>query len=100
MPASEPDSAPMSDPTELGELIVYLARTSRLTPAEATRVVHEVLEYMRETPEEFIRRRHLQLQAQGQSNSEIFELIAHELSQRRFRAPTLTERQIRRVIYG
>jgi len=100
MPASEPDSTPMSDPTELGELIAYLVRTSRLSPAEATRVVQEVLEYMRETPEDFIRRRHFQLQAQGRSNSEIFQMIVQELTQRRFRAPTLTERQIRRVIYG
>ena len=79
----------MPDPSELGELIAYLARTSRLAPAEATRVVNEVLAFMNETPEDFIRRRHLGLQSQGLSNSEIFLQIATELAQRRFRAPEL-----------
>jgi hypothetical protein len=94
------DSHPMSDATELGELIAYLARTSRLSPAEAARIVNEVLEFMNETSEDFIRRRHLQLQSQGHSNSAIFQRLASELDQRRFRAPRYTERQIRRVIYG
>ncbi|HWK75410.1 MAG TPA: hypothetical protein VNQ81_14120 [Povalibacter sp.] len=90
----------MSDQTELDELIAYLVRTTRLTPAEATRVVHEVLSFMDDTPEDFIRRRHRTLQAAGCSNSEIFSRIATELTQRRFRASELSERQIRRIIYG
>lgn len=90
----------MSDPAELGELIAYLARSSRLSPSEASRLVQEVLEFMNETPEEFIRRRHLQLQTQGLANSQIFRELATELRARRFRAPELSERQIRRVIYG
>jgi hypothetical protein len=90
----------MSEPAELGELIEYLVRSSRLSPAEAARLVNEVLAFMSETPEDFIRRRHLHLQAQGWSNAAIFERIAHELEERRFRAPGYTERQIRRVIYG
>jgi hypothetical protein len=90
----------MPDPTELGELISYLARTSRLAPAEAERVVNEVLAFLHETPEDFIRRRHLQLQSQGHSNSAIFRQLADELMQRRFRAPAYSERQIRRIIYG
>jgi hypothetical protein len=85
---------------ELGELVTYLARSSRMTVAEARRAVDEVLAFMNETPEEFVRRRHLALQAQGHSNTAIFEQIARELAQRRFRAPDYTERQIRRVIYG
>jgi hypothetical protein len=90
----------MPDPTELGELIAYLVRTSRLAPAEAARVVNEVLAFMDEAPEDFIRRRHLQLQSQGLSNSAIFQQLAGELAHRRFRAPTYSERQIRRIIYG
>jgi thioesterase domain-containing protein len=93
------DSAPMPD-QELGELVTYLARSSRMTAAEARRAVDEVLAFMNETPEEFIRRRHLALQGQGHSNTAIFEQIARELAQRRFRAPNYTKRQIRRVIYG
>ena len=96
----EADFASMSDPTELGELLAYLVRTSRLSPAEADRLINEVLAFMNETPADFIRRRHLQLQSQGHSNSAIFQQLASELEQRRFRAPVYTERQIRRVIYG
>jgi len=90
----------MPDQTELDELIAYLVRTTRLAPAEAVRVVHEVLSFMDETPEAFIRRRHLALQSAGRSNTEIFSQITTELAQRRFRASEYSERQIRRVIYG
>jgi hypothetical protein len=100
MTPNEADCAPMPDQTELGELVAYLVRSSRLSPAEAARVVNEVIAFLDETADDFIRRRHLALQAQGRSNSEIFAQIASELGQRRFRVPAYTERQIRRVIYG
>jgi hypothetical protein len=90
----------MSDLAELEELIAYLARTSRLSVPEAARVVNEVLEYLTETPEAFIRRRHLALQAQGVANETIFTQLVAELEQLRFRATPLTPRQIRRIIYG
>ena len=79
MTPNEADFAPMPDQTELGELVAYLVRSSRLSPAEASRVVNEVLAYFDETVDDFIRRRHLALQAQGRSNSEIFAQIASEL---------------------
>ena len=85
---------------DMGELVDYLARSSRLTPQEAARLVNEVLAFMSETPEDFIRRRHLALQSQGLSNSAIYLQLTAELTQRRFRAPEFSERQIRRVIYG
>jgi hypothetical protein len=90
----------MSDLSELQELVAYLVRTSRLSPQEATRVVGEVLAFLDETPEAFVRRRHLALQAEGLSNSAIFARIGAELAQWRFRAPQYSERQIRRIIYG
>jgi polyhydroxyalkanoate synthesis regulator phasin len=90
----------MSDQTELAELVTYLVRSTRLTAAEARRVVDEVLSFMNELPEDFIRRRHLALQSQGHSNTAIFARIAAELEQRRFRAVNYSERQIRRIIYG
>lgn len=90
----------MSDPTELDELIAYLVRTSRLSAPEAERIVNEVLSFLAETPEAFIRRRHLALQTQGRSNDAIFAQLAAELERLRFRAPPLTARQIRRIIYG
>jgi hypothetical protein len=100
MTPPEADCAPMPDQTELRELIAYLVRSSRLSPAEASRLVNEVIAFLDETVDDFIRRRHLALQAQGRSNSEIFAQIASELGQRCFRAPAYTQRQIRRVIYG
>jgi hypothetical protein len=56
----------------LEELVEYLARTSRLERREARRVVDEVLSYLFERPEEFIRRPHLALQRQGLANAAIF----------------------------
>ncbi len=90
----------MSDQTELAELVEYLVRSTRLTAAEAEKVLDEVLAFMDETPEDFVRRRHLALQTQGFSNAQIFARIAQELEQRRFRAAALSERQIRRIVYG
>jgi hypothetical protein len=90
----------MSDLSELQELIAYLVRTTRLSPQEATRVVGDVLAFLDETPETYIRRRHRALQAEGLSNAEIFARIVPELAHLRFRAPELSERQIRRIIYG
>jgi polyhydroxyalkanoate synthesis regulator phasin len=90
----------MSDQSELAELVTYLVRSTRLTAPEARRVLDEVLAYLDETSEDFIRRRHLALQSQGLSNPEIFVRLTGEISQRRFRAAELSERQIRRIIYG
>jgi hypothetical protein len=90
----------MSDPGELQELIGYLTRTSRLTPGEARHVVEEVLSFLHETAEEFVRRRHRALQAEGLSNASIYMRLKAELSAWRFQAPPYTERQIRRMIYG
>lgn len=95
-------SAPVSKGAqdEMVELVDYLAGSSRLTPQEAARLVNEVLAFMSEVPEDFIRRRHLALQAQGLSNRAIYLQISDELAARRFRAPEYSERQIRRIIYG
>jgi hypothetical protein len=90
----------MSDLDELEELIAFLARTSPLSTSQAARLVGEVLSFLAETPEAFIRRRHLALQAQGLANDAIFSQLAAELGRLRFRAPPLTARQIRRIIYG
>jgi len=90
----------MSPPADLEELIVYLVRTSRLGRTEVTRLVDEVVAFLDESPEEFICRRHRELQHEGYSNSEIFSRIGAEVARRRFRAPPFTERQIRRIVYG
>ena len=71
-----------------------------LSRAQATRVVDEVLDSLGLEVDEYIARRHGELQVQGESNSEIFERIAEELRALRFKAPELSARQIRRRIYG
>jgi hypothetical protein len=96
--ASASDSNGAQD--DMGELVDYLARSSRLTPQEAARLVNEVLAFMSEMPEDFVRRRHLALQGQGLSNRAIYLQLSAELTSRRFRAPEYSERQIRRIIYG
>ena len=85
---------------EIDDLLSHLERTTRLTRAEATRVVGEVLEYFSEPLEQFVARRHNELQVEELKNAQIFAQIAEETARRRFAAPPLTERQIRRMIYG
>jgi hypothetical protein len=86
--------------SEIEELIGYLVRTTRLSASEARRLVGEVLSFLGETPEDFVRRRHRALQAEGLANPQIFARVSAELAQWRFRAPRFTARQIRRIIYG
>ena len=90
----------MSDPGELEELVAYVARSSRLSHEEVRHIVENVLAFLHEMPEDFVRRRHRALQADGLPNTEIYLQLAAELSARRFRAPSFTARQIRRMIYG
>jgi hypothetical protein len=92
--------AAMLDHSELQDLADYLSRTTRLAPGEAQRVVQEVIGYLQETPDAYVRRRHRALQAQGLPNEAIYACLAAELSSWRFRAPALSQRQIRRMIYG
>ncbi len=71
-----------------------------LSQAQATRVLDEVLDSLGLEVDEYIARRHGELQVEGASNNEIFERIAEELRALRFKAPELSARQIRRRIYG
>ncbi len=85
---------------DLEDLIEHLVNTTRLDRPEAVRVVEEVFAFLAESPEAFVIRRHAELQGANLTNPVIFERIARELRDRRFRAPTLSTRQIRRLIYG
>lgn len=78
----------------------YLARTTRLERREAERLIEEVLSFLAEPPETFVRRRHLELQRRGLANDGIFERLEQELARRRFAAPAYTRRQLRRIVYG
>ena len=89
-----------TDGDPLAPLLDHLQRSSPLSRGEAERVVREVLAWFDEGPDAFVRRRHRELQRRGVANAEAYGVIADELAHRAVRGPRLTERQIRRVIYG
>nr|WP_246378654.1 hypothetical protein [Nocardioides ginsengisegetis] len=71
-----------------------------MSPAEATRVVEDVVAFHAEPVEDYVRRRHADLKTYGAKNPEIFARIAEELAARVVAAPQLSERQLRRLVYG
>lgn len=89
-----------AEPTDLEDLVDHLARTTRLERREAEKLIDEVLSFLAEQPEMFVRRRHLELQRQGLANEAIFTRLERELARRRFAAPAYTRRQLRRIVYG
>lgn len=75
-------------------------RTTGLAAGSAARVIADVKAYFDESVEEYVRRRHRELQARGLTNDPIFERILGELRERPVAAPELTARQLRRLVYG
>ncbi|MDB1086826.1 hypothetical protein PJ985_04515 [Streptomyces sp. ACA25] len=82
------------------DLVDHLVRSTSLGRGEAARVVLDVLAYFDETTEEFVRRRHRELQSGGLTNTGIFLRIAEELPHRAVAPPELSQRQLRRIVYG
>ena len=89
---TSPDTQPLID---------HLCHSSELNPSQARKIIAEVIAYFAESPEDFVRRRHLELKQElGLANPQIFKRIEAEVAQLVFAAPALTQRQIRRIIYG
>ena len=84
----------------IDELVDQVSRTTGLDPADARRVVADVAAYFTETTEDFVRRRHRDLQMYGVRNEEIYARITEELKHWPVRSPELSARQLRRMIYG
>ncbi len=84
----------------INPLVEHLCSVTALPPSQARRLIEDVLGYFNETVEGFATRRHAELQARGWRNDAIFEQLRTEIEQHRFIAQGLTERQIRRLIYG
>jgi hypothetical protein len=82
------------------DLIAHLVRSTPLSPSEAARVVAEVVRYFGEPVPDVVRRRHAELKDRGLTNDQIFTNLGAELSTRVFASPPLSERQLRRIIYG
>jgi len=78
----------------------YILSMYRISQDEFSRLLEDIMEFFNLTLDDYVRLRHLQLQNQGVKNQEIYSRISQELGQRRFKAPELSERQIRRIVYG
>ena len=81
-------------------LIRHLAESLAVSYAQAARVLGDVVAFYREPVEDLVRRRHAEFQLRGMSNAHIYPLIIDELDARVVAAPALSERQVRRIIYG
>ncbi|GAB2977979.1 hypothetical protein LWP59_38905 [Amycolatopsis acidiphila] len=82
------------------QLVRHIAGSTGLPVPVAERVIADVIAYYRETTEEFVRRRHGELQRRGRKNAEIWQIVTTELAERPVGAGELTERQLRRIVYG
>lgn len=82
------------------ELVARIVASTGLAPGEAARVVEDVVAFHAESVEDYVRRRHAHLKTYGARNPEIFARIAEELAGRVVAAPALSERQLRRIVYG
>jgi hypothetical protein len=82
------------------DLVRHVARSTGLDEATASRVVADVMAYFGQTAEEYVIKRHEDLKSRNRRNDDIWPLIATELKTRRFKAEELSERQLRRIVYG
>ncbi|MDR7302793.1 hypothetical protein [Haloactinomyces albus] len=82
------------------ELVRHVAESTGLPPSTAARVAADVIAYFDETTEQYVRRRHAELQRRGYRNAEVWTAITAELAQRPVAPPELSERRLRRIVYG
>jgi len=78
----------------------HLEETYGIAGEDYSRLVEEFLAYFGSTLEEYVRARHLALQRLGKRNPEIFRQIVEESQTLRFAERDLSERRVRRLIYG
>ncbi|WP_408897321.1 hypothetical protein ACJ5H2_20675 [Nocardioides sp. R1-1] len=81
-------------------LLQHVQDSTGLDAAEATRLVQDILAFHDETVEAWVRRRHAELRTYGARNDAIFARLREELRTTVVAAPDLSERQLRRIIYG
>jgi hypothetical protein len=91
-----PEPLPSAEP----DLVRYVTTSTGLPHATAARVIADVLAYYGETVEDFVRRRHHEMRLRQVRNADIWSAIGAEIPARRFGAPPLSERQLRRIVYG
>ncbi|TNM38272.1 hypothetical protein FHP29_13375 [Nocardioides albidus] len=81
-------------------LLRHVQDSTGLGAAEAERLVQDILAFHDETIEVWVRRRHAELRLHGAKNEAIFARLREELRTTVVAAPDLSERQLRRMIYG
>ena len=91
-----PEVVPPAEP----DLVRHITVSTGLPHATAARVIADVLAYYGETAEDFVRRRHHEMRLRQVKNAAIWPAIADEMTTRRFCAPALSQRQLRRIVYG
>jgi hypothetical protein len=89
-----------SHPQSPQDLVRHVARSTGLDEATASRVVADVMEYFGQSVGDYVIKRHEDLKNRNRKNDDIWPLIVTELKGRRFKAEELTERQLRRIVYG
>lgn len=90
----------MTSPAANDELLRHVVTSTGLAPEVAGRLIADVLAYFGETTEQFVRRRHAELHRRGYGNAAIWPVISAELAGRRVAPAPLSDRQLRRVVYG
>ncbi|MGH8827362.1 MAG: hypothetical protein ACRDVZ_07120 [Jiangellaceae bacterium] len=85
---------------DLDDLVDHVVGSTELSPPDARRVIGDVLAYFTATTEDYVRRRHAELRLRGGRNDDIFARIQQELKHWPVRAPELSTRQLRRIVYG
>jgi hypothetical protein len=88
------------DPQYPQDLVRHVARSTGLDEATASRVVADMVAYFGQTVEEYVIQRHEDLKSRNRRNDDIWPLIMDELKHRRFKPSELSERQLRRIVYG
>jgi len=82
------------------EFRAYLLEIVDVTERQLDKVIAHLQDHWSETVEEFVVRRHRELQHRGVPNRLAYAQIAADVQSRRFQARSLSERQVRRILYG
>jgi hypothetical protein len=82
------------------ELLQHLRLVTGLDPVVLEKIVGEIEAWFDEDLAAWVRRRHRELHRQGLRNREIYPRLKEDARGIRVRPGPLSERQIRRIVYG
>jgi hypothetical protein len=78
----------------------HLLGIADISERDLDKLVEELMDHWSETVEVWVRRRHAQLQLRGVPNRLVYGTLVRELGNRPFAPQPLSERQVRRILYG